>query len=439
MDATDPPAARIELWRRALATPELVREAVAAEAAPTPAGIAAVRRRAGGSPELARAALHIAEGRRRLRDKWTDADAALADPAGAQMASSSVAARWKAARFARVAQRLAGDGRGPSRVLDLCCGIGGDLRELVAALGGQAPVEGLELDPFRAWTAGANSPGATLRVADVTEPRVEAELPAALVHVDPARRELTGTNAQRRRALEELTPDAAFLERVAARALGVAIKLAPSVSPEELPPGELEILSEDGRLTQGVLWTGCLSEDGAGIVRATRLMRDASEPARTLAASAVEATAAERDVADPSPGGPSDRALTPGVTVWSVDPAIERVGLLGVLAQSGGSRLTHPGAGLLIGGQGPAGWTRGFRVLAREAWRRDRLRELVRALSEGGGVVEVKTRGRVVDADQEQRALRPPGRANEGRVLTVFIQRLLGPDAPVEALVCERV
>ncbi|TVQ62066.1 MAG: hypothetical protein EA378_06270 [Phycisphaerales bacterium] len=438
-------ARRIELWRTAMGSPELLASAAGVEGAASASGVARVRAAAarvlGGSGgeaaggELARVALTIAEGRRRLAGKWHDSERAVADSPGAQMASGTVAARWKAARFARAM------GDDAELVLDLCCGIGGDLRELATTLGGRVPVVGVEVDSLRGWMASENSPGAQCRcgegAGDATGEGVSRELAGALVHLDPSRREGGG---RRRRGLGELTPGVGFVERVARAALGAGIKLAPSVDAHELPGGELEVLSEDGRLTQAVLWTGRLAPDGHGVTRATVLRRDGGREARSMAASLDQREAAAVETTDAEG---ASAALVPGAVVWAVDPSVERAGLLGVLASKSGGIVGHPGAGLIVGGDAreDEGWARGYELVDRCVWARDRVAGLVRTIAGDAGpvLVEVKTRGGVIDADRERAALRPRGARGGGAELTVFVQRLFGAGSPVEALITRRM
>ena len=460
----------LPLWIIAASDPVLLEAAAGLEASPSAGEITRLRRAAaealaregadgGDSPraaELTRIVLHLLDGRRRLASKWADAAGALADPPGAEMASSAAAARWKAARFARVLPAA-----GIDRVLDLCTGIGGDLRELARHMA-SIPTVGVELDPLRAWMAQRNAPAARVLTGpvegDATSPATLAMLPTSLVHLDPARRELTpGHGGRRRFDLDDLIPGPEFIETVARTSAGAAIKLAPGINPADLPSGELEILSEDGRLTQGVLWTGRLATEGHAITRATRLQRKqglaqgaALPSAVTLAADRPSAHAALRRV---TRADEADRRLAPGAIVRTVDPSIERAELLGVVCEAVGGLLTHAGAGLIVTppdqepltGEASAidhAWCRAFRVLWRGPWQRARVAGALRETAPYVGVraVEVKTRGRVIDPDTEQIALRPESRTSTDAVVrTVFVQRLHGPNSTIEAIITERL
>ena len=69
--------------------------------------------------ELCRAAVALAQLRRRARDKFSLADRMFFDREGLEMASRQEIARYRAWRL-----------RYCEVILDLCCGIGGDLLEL---------------------------------------------------------------------------------------------------------------------------------------------------------------------------------------------------------------------------------------------------------------------------------------------------------------------
>jgi SAM-dependent methyltransferase len=355
--------------------------------------VSAVARLRGRWPaEWVGAAIELVRARAKASVKWAGLESPIvSDVAGIEMASSEVAAGHKAVRVARAAC-------GP--VLDLCCGVGGDLMALRRA--GVAGA-GVDLDPLRAWMAEWNS-GLPTRAADVTDEEVSGRV----VHLDPARRDAGGRRTTR---YADIEPGPAFVEGIVERSAGACIKLMPGVDPAELPEGEVEYVSESGRLTQAVLWTGCLT-DRCG-TRAS-LLHD------TGLCSLV-----------------GDRSIEPpfanvGAFVYAADPSVERAGLLGELCCSLGLAMPHPRCGLLTSDQAVVSpWVRGYRVIDELPWSRKRARAAVR--DAGGGVVVVKTRGGVVDADQESRALRGDG----ARELAVFIVRV--GSAGVRCVLCSAV
>jgi hypothetical protein len=379
----------IDAWRTLLA-PENAALRAAAEST-DPGDVAAVARlRRVHSAELVHASLKLAEARRKLALKWPGRDL-VADPEGAEMASSSLAAAHKAARFARAFPGAS--------VLDLCCGIGADALAMVEA--GLA-VTAIDRDPLRAWMAGVNA-HCPVRTEDVES----IDLASGPFHLDPSRRDEQG----RRIRYDQLTPGPLFIERACAGRSG-AVKLPPGINTGEPPPGELEYIAERGRMTQAVLWTGDLASCA---VSATAL--HPSRPPATIAGPR------EPDAAIPFADLEAGWLHTPEVCV-------ERAGLLAALCRRTGLGMPHPHTGLLCGEhRGDDPLLTPFRLRAVMPWRRDRVAAWLRA--HGGGVVEVKTRGKAVDPDVEQAALRGPGDAP----FVVFVLRF---DRAVRAIVCER-
>ncbi len=397
------------LWQQLLLAEfdTLRAEAASAEAANV-AQVARLRRLA--PPELVSAALDLAEARRRLASKWPDRwQWMVSDRAGAEMASSHLAVKHKAARFA---ERL---GSGP--VLDLCCGIGADAMGLVDA---GFDVTGVDVDPARAWMCGQNT-GCATRVGDVGAMSA-AEIP---FHLDPARRSQqasSGGGVRGRWVLADHLPPPSVWARLLSRGGSGAIKLGPGVDREQVasaiwpktrgasgPEFELEFLSESGQLTQAVVWLGDLA--GRVPVRATLLA--ASGLVHSLWGEAADLPQADALVADASAGPSSDE-----VFVFEADPSVERARLLHLLCTAHGLRELHPGLGLLCGpSMAESVWLTPFRVLDRSVMNPRRLKTALSA--HGAGVVQVKTRAGACDTDQMQRSLRGDG----NRTLVVFVLR----------------
>jgi len=372
-------------WRAMLAEPELT----ALPADPSVAQIAALRGRFA-TPVVA-AALEWARARPKAEAKWPGRRF-VCDVPGIEMATGATIARHKAERIAE-----------PSNtVIDLCAGIGGDL---VSFADQRADCEGVELDPLRAWMASENS-GRPVRTADAQR----VDLTGTIAHLDPARRDRGGRRTVR---FADLIPGPEFIERVTREAAGAAIKLMPGIDADQLPEGELEYISEGGALKQAVLWSGALRGDAR--VRAT-MLRDGEALSLIGAVDAELPPPPHRDI---------------GRWVFTADPAVERAGLLGVLCARLGLGMPHPRGGLLAA-DGPVSspWVRAFEVIEVLPWTRRRVRAVVRAAA--GGLVEVKTRGGVIDADAEARALR----GNGAETLTVFVVRL--GSAGIRAVITRR-
>ena len=336
-------------------------------------------------------ALQLAEGRRRLEGKVDGPERWLADSDGAQMATDQLIARHKANRFEDV-----------QAAIDLCSGIGADAPELAR----RCIVRCVELDPSRAVMCRHNTGGVVSELA-----AGEVGVRGAVIHADPARRGKSG----RVLTLEDLRPGPDLIGRLVREASGACVKLMPGVDRDAIDEafpgvgGEVEYVSLRGRMSQAVWWTGELTT--SGLVRAT-MIGDAG----------VETIAGVPAPAD---------AMSPlGDWLYAVDPAAERAGLLGRLAESIGVGVLHPKLGVLASpSRVESPWRTACRVLERLPWRVDRVRGAVASL--GGGIVEVKTRGGAVDPDRAQLDLRGEG----DRTLTVFVLRF---GSKVEAIVTER-
>lgn len=331
--------------------------------------------------------------RAKLDPRW--ADRLMADIAGVEIASSTLSSVYKGRRFVQV---LGDNGR----VADLCCGIGADSWGLAAnGLG----VVGVDIEPARALMYRHNLPGHEAIVGDALD-----ACPTGVegFHLDPARR----SDGKRTLSVDDFLPGPTVWDAIIGRVGTGAIKLNPGVDGYALPSGELEILSEPGGLTQAVLWVGGLA--GNCTRRATKLMVDgkscsvAGEPERPEDSNEI------------------------GAYLGTLDPCLERADLVGCVLDTLGVDLVHPGTGLVTGDtlvEHPM--VRWYCVLETMAWNVKRVRSALRAFD--GGVVEVRTRGGVVNPDQVQRQLRGDGARDDlavlvyrlgDRVVSVIAQRL---------------
>ena len=366
-------------------------------------------------------ALDLVRARAKAATKFPDhAATLLADPAGVEQATSRTVAAYKAQRFVRVLDPVA-----DRPVVDLGCGIGGDTMSLAAA---GLNVTAVDLDPVRAGMAAHNA-GVPAVVADARDWCPSGDLsggesgdssgeksgekpgdpPVAALHLDPARRTAAGRTHRLADTLPPPDVVAALIKRHAAA--GVAVKLSPAIDLAELagalPPGEVEFISEAGRLVQAVLWTGGLLPPASPARRATLL---AAGQIHTLA------------------GDPGEPAWSePQRLLFTVDPAVERARLMHHLDLP----AIHPQLGLLTADADPRSpWLTGFELIEQLPWREKRVAAALRA--RGAGVVEVKTRGGAVDPDRAQRRLRGQGKTP----FTVFVLRW---DRQVVALVTRRL
>jgi len=154
--------------------------------------------------------------------------------------------RVAAHRAARLVAASAGT------VIDLGCGIGGDL--LACARAGLTAA-GVDLDPVRVAVAEANLaaldlPGA-VTVADATA--VDPS-PFDVAFADPARRTARGRTFD----VDGWTPPWPFVERLLRR--DSCVKVAPGIPHELVPDGvEAEWVSDHGDVKEAALWSGRLA------------------------------------------------------------------------------------------------------------------------------------------------------------------------------------
>ena len=383
-----------------------------------PRDVAAVDRLRKLTPDrdLIHAALQLVEARRKAVPKFGKRAATLwADPQGVEMASSAMAAAHKARRFHHLPAH--------APIIDLCCGIGGDAMPLGETA---LPVTAVDLDPVRAWMAGRNARCSSL-VGDATQVDVEQ----AAIHIDPPRRTSASGGVSRLWRLSDLHPGADEMRVLFSRArAGSAIKLGPGVDHAEIrahfPHSELEIISENGTLTQAVIWIGESMRTHPGRACATLLQGHPDDsPASWLARTMqIRGTPDDR----PPPIAVDHRPLR---YVFEPDDSIERARLQHVLCEAVHAALLHPALGLLTADALIAHpMLTPFEVLEVLPWNTKRVKAALAELR--AGIIEVKTRGGAVHPDQVQAELRGTG----DEMLTVFVLRF---DRELRAIIARRV
>lgn len=320
---------------------------------------------------LVRLAIELVRARGRASRKFVDAARLVADLEGVEQASGTNVAAWKARRFAAAAV---------DRVVDLCTGIGGDLIELARALPA-AEVSGVDLDPVRVFMASRNA-GCPAEVADVAN----SDLAGRAFHIDPARRVEGG--GRRLRSVDEYRPGRPVLDALVASGAPGAMKLGPGADLEDVPggrAGEIEILGGEDGLLQAVVWCGTLASR-AGLRTATRV-----------------------DRAESFSGLPGRLPVTTqlGSYLLVAEPALERAGLVAARAPEGLHALPAGDGWAVADSPVRDPWFRSFEVLEVLPWRERRLRAALRAAD--AGIVHVKIRGRIADANVMERALRGDG------------------------------
>lgn len=366
-------------WQQVVANSELL-EAAGGCASGDVSAVARLRKRY--AADQTSVALQLVEARRKAGKKFGErAERIVADVAGVEQASSLDVTTYKASRFKAA---------GAQHVADVCCGIGGDAMGMADA---GLTVVGVDLDPLRAWMTRQNA-GCSAVVGDAADLAVECDA----LHLDPARR----TGAGRVFRLADYQPGVDVIAKLVAEHKTAAVKLSPAVDLRELDEalptatseGQIEFISEAGRLVQAVLWNG--------------VQQEASRAATRLENGQVHRLTGEPDDAYQLELSEARRYI------FTADAAVERAGLLHRL----GLPAIHPRLGLLTGDEAQAGpWLTGFELLAEMPYRPRKLKAWLH--EHAGGLVEVKTRGGAVDTDRLQQELRGPGEV----LHSVFVMR----------------
>ncbi len=367
-------------WSRLLAARGLLDAVHELREPPAPADL--LRLRAKHEPELVPLAIELTRARRKAMQKWPRGDEFFCDIQGVEQASGHEAATWKARRFQK-----------KDLILDLCCGIGGDSLSLAEA----GRVQAVDRDPLRIEMTRHNSKLFGIELETSTQDVEELQLSEAWVHLDPQRRH----GRRRAQSYDEYQPGPDFIERVARKAKGAAIKLGPGVELDALPfpkDTELEMLADSRGLLQAVLWTGDLAHS-RGQRRASDLRTEQSFVGTT-----------EEDA--PFVDAPMRFIHVP-------HPAIDRLRLTGSCSAGTAMAEFCPGLGYLTSdAPSDSAWFRDFEVHAAMPWRIPKLRNWLSA--HDAGTIIVKTRGAAVFPERAQKELRGKG----ARSFTVFGLRL---------------
>ncbi len=261
----------------------------------------------------------------------------------------------------------------PASVVDLGCGIGGDLIALARA---GLTAAGVDLDPVRVALAEANLaaldlPGAVM-TADVTALDLS---PFAVAFADPARRSARGRVFD----VDAYSPPWSFVEQLLTRP--AVVKVAPGIPHERVPPGvEAEWVSSAGEVKEAVLWSPHL---------ATTARR------ATVMAGQGLATLTSED--DPGPA----EVRPPGRYLYEPDGAVIRAGLVtAVAAKLGGWLLDGHIAYVSADAPVRTPYARGFEVLEELPYQEKQLKAALR--ERGIGRLTIKKRG--VDVVPERAA-----------------------------------
>ena len=273
-------------------------------------------------------------------------------------------------------------------VIDLGCGVGGDL---VAFARAGLVAAGVDLDPVRVALAEANLtalglPGA-VTVADAT--RVDTS-PFEVAYADPARR----TGRGRTFDPDAWTPPWSFVETLLRR--DSCVKTAPGIPHSVVPEGvEAEWVSDHGEVKEAALWSGLL----ATCRRRATVIGDGGLVSLTE---------------DDDPGA---EVVPLGGFLYEPDGAVIRAGLVTAVAAGVGGGLVDAKIAYVTSAQSfRTPFARSYQVLEELPYREKALRAALR--ERGVGRLTIKKRGVAVAPEVLRKALALQGDEEATIVLT---------------------
>jgi SAM-dependent methyltransferase len=333
------------------------------------------------TPDHAAAAMTQADLRRRARGKFGDLAASMYFTRdGLEQCTRLRVAEHRAARVAAAA---------PASVLDLGCGIGGDL---VAVARAGLTTAGVDQDALRVAVAGANLEalglGGAVQVAEATSLDLSG---FGVVFADPARRTDTGRVFD----VDAYEPPWSFVAGLLTRPS--CVKVAPGIDHDIVPDGvEAEWVSDAGDLKEAVLWSRQLAtvRHRATVIRPSGL-----------------ATLTDEDDPGPEPVRPVQRFL------YEPDDAVIRAGLVtAVAAGVQGGLVDEHIAYVTSDASYKTPFARGYEVLEELPYKEKPLRAALRA--RGVGRLTIKKRGVDVVPDHLRKRLLLHGEDDATLVLT---------------------
>ncbi|WP_445257864.1 class I SAM-dependent methyltransferase [Nocardioides aurantiacus] len=355
----------------------------AADLDPTSLADAELLRRAASPAHVGAALTQVGLRRRAVVKLGEDAQRMYFTPDGLEQATRAPVAAHRAARLRA---------SGLTSVVDLGCGIGGDL---VAMARAGLTVAGVDLDPVRVEVARANLAalglGGAVGVADATTVDVRA---FDVAYADPARRSARGRVFD----VDGWTPPWDFVLDLLSR--DACVKLAPGLPHDVVPAGvEAEWVSDQREVKEAVLWSGRL----ATTARRATVIRDGGL-----------ATTTEADL-------PPDGSLPEpdGLPAYLFEPdgAVIRAGLVQAVAARVGGHLLDPHIAY-VGGPDPVAtpFARGYRVVEELPYREKQLRAALR--ERGVGRLTIKKRGVSVVPEELRKRLALRGTEEATLVMT---------------------
>lgn len=326
------------------------------------------------------AALTQAELRARASEKFgPEAQRMYFTPDGLEQATRPAVAAHRAARLVAAATET---------VVDLGCGIGGDLLALARA---GMTTAGVDLDPVRVEVARANLAalglGGAVTVADAT---TVDHTGFDVAFADPARRGAAGRTFDS----ADWTPPWPFVQGLLHR--DACVKVAPGI-PHELVPDDVEAewVSDHGELKEAALWSGRL----ATTRRRATVIRDGGLATLT-------------EAEDP---GAEVRPV--GGYLYEPDGAVVRAHLVTAVAAGVDGGLVDEHIAYVTSDEAfRTPFARSYRVLEELPYREKQLRAALR--ERGVGRLTIKKRGVDVVPEQLRKRLALTGDAEGTIVLT---------------------
>ncbi|MFT4264499.1 MAG: SAM-dependent methyltransferase [Nocardioides sp.] len=358
-----------------------------------------ILRKEGSAPRVA-VALSQVELRRRAASKFGSLAASMYfTPDGLEQATRLSVASHRASRLAAF---------GAASVIDLGCGIGGDL---IAAARAGIVAAGVDLDPERVAVASANLAALSLEGAvSAADATVVDHSPFDVAFADPARRSGRG----RELATDGWSPPWDWVSTLFAR--DACVKVAPGIDHALIPASvEGEWVSDHGEVKEAALWAGRL----ATVRRRATVIRDGGLATLTD----------EDDPLDPlSADGRGDAVRELGGFLYEPDGAVIRAGLVtAVAAGVGGGLLDEHIAYVTSDESFRTPFASGYQVIEELPFRERALRAALR--ERGIGRLTIKKRGVAIVPETLRRSLSLSGPneativmtrvAGEGRCLSV--------------------
>ncbi|MEV0592069.1 class I SAM-dependent methyltransferase [Nonomuraea cavernae] len=401
-----------------LLTPRGIRALAEAEALRTAGPVAAATRlRRSYDAALTSAALTQAELRERAQEKFgPDAEVMYFTPHGLEQSTRGQVARHRARRLTACEPHR-------PRVLDVCCGIGGDTIALARA---GCFVDAVDTDPLTVAVARANVEAlglgerVTVRTADAATVSPEGY---DVLFADPARRTSRGRTFD---PMAYSPPWPVVLDLVS-RAPRACLKVAPGIPYSFIPAdAEAEWVSYKGEVKEVSLWTGAHWPDAED---------EQAGPPAAPAGGLVEGPADESAEgprvrrATLLPGGQSmtatgARALTGpvGRYLYEPDGAAIRAHLVGEVAELVAGRLPDPMIAYITGDVPiDTPWAARYEVQDVLAFSLKRLRSTLRERQVGN--VTIKKRASAIDIERLRADLRLSGDKSAVIILTRIMDK----------------